>query len=83
MPSFALRTAWFRPRICAVILLLIAKPAASSAALLMRLPVDNCSMLLDKERLLRVKAFWLMSELMLVLMTVMIFALYEMCLKSF
>jgi predicted nucleic acid-binding Zn ribbon protein len=64
-------------------LLLIAKPAASSAALLMRLPVDSCSMLLDKERLLRVKAFWLMSELMLVLMTVMIFALYEMCLKSF
>jgi hypothetical protein len=40
-------------------------------------------MLLDKARLFRVKAFWLMSELMLVLITVMIFTLYEMGLKSF
>jgi hypothetical protein len=46
----------------------------------MRLPVDSCSMLLDSARLLRVKAFWLISELMLVLMTVMMLTLYEMCL---
>jgi hypothetical protein len=40
-------------------------------------------MLVDKARLFFDKAFWLMSELMLVLMTVMMWTLYEMCLRSF
>jgi len=42
MASPALRTAWFKPRICCVILVAMAIPAASSLAELMRLPVDNC-----------------------------------------
>ena len=41
MPSLALRTAWFKPRICEVILSEIAKPAASSLALLIRKPDDR------------------------------------------
>src|SRR5690606_25677296 len=44
IPSLALRTAWFRPRICEVNLLAMARPAASSLALLMRRPEDRrCS----------------------------------------
>ena len=41
MPSFALRAAWFRPRICEVMRSVMAKPAASSLALLMRKPDDR------------------------------------------
>src|SRR5580658_3752535 len=40
-PSFAFDTPWFRPLICVVIRVEIARPAASSAALLMRLPEDR------------------------------------------
>ncbi len=40
-PSLVLRTAWFRPRTCAVNRLVIASPAASSRALLMRRPEDS------------------------------------------
>src|SRR6056297_2224241 len=43
MPSLALRTAWFRPRICVVKRSEIARPAASSLALLIRRPVDSRS----------------------------------------
>jgi len=39
--SLALRTAWFSPRTCEVIFELIAKPAASSSALLIRKPLDS------------------------------------------
>ena len=46
MPSFALRTAWLRPRICEVIEEAMATPAASSLAELMRLPLDRRSMAL-------------------------------------
>ena len=41
MPSLALRTAWFKPRICEVKRSEMAKPAASSLALLMRKPEDR------------------------------------------
>lgn len=41
MPSFALRAAMLLPRIWAVIRSLMASPAASSRALLMRMPVDS------------------------------------------
>ena len=44
MPSLALRTAWFMPRICEVKRSEIARPAASSLALLMRSPEDRRSM---------------------------------------
>src|SRR4051812_28657425 len=44
IPSFALRIAWLMPRTCDVIELEIARPAASSLAELMRLPVDRRSM---------------------------------------
>src|SRR3546814_7333376 len=43
MPSLALRMATDMPLICDVILLAMARPAASSLALLMRLPVDRRS----------------------------------------
>ena len=41
IPSLALRTAWFRPRIWLVKRSEMAKPAASSLALLMRSPEDR------------------------------------------
>jgi hypothetical protein len=41
MASLALRTAAFKPLICAVMFSRTDKPAASSDALLMRLPVDK------------------------------------------
>ena len=72
MASLALRTAWFKPRICEVILLAMAKPAASSAAELMRLPVDSCSMALDNVRLLTLIAFCATSDFTLVLITDMV-----------
>ena len=41
MPSLALRAAWFMPRICVVKRSEMARPAASSLALLMRRPEDR------------------------------------------
>jgi hypothetical protein len=41
MPSLALRTPCCMPWICAVMVVVMARPAASSLALLMRLPVDR------------------------------------------
>ena len=41
LPSFAFDTPWFRPLICVCSVVEIARPAASSAALLMRLPDDR------------------------------------------
>jgi len=41
MPSLALRAAWFRPRIWLVKRSEMARPAASSRALLMRRPEDS------------------------------------------
>jgi hypothetical protein len=59
----------------------MARPAASSAALLMRLPVDNCSMLLDMARLLAVIAFCATRALVLVLITDMVLLLEEVYFK--
>ncbi|VXC74854.1 hypothetical protein SPHINGOT1_130243 [Sphingomonas sp. T1] len=47
MPSFALRMPWFMPRTCAVIEVEMARPAASSLAELIRLPVDRRSIAVD------------------------------------
>ena len=44
MPSCALRTAMFRPLICERIFSLMARPAASSAALLILSPVESVRM---------------------------------------
>jgi len=44
MPSLALRAAWLRPLICDVKRVAMARPAASSLALLMRRPEERrCS----------------------------------------
>ena len=69
IPSFAFRTAWFKPSIWDVIRFPIAKPAASSIDELMRLPEDmrsiDCSISLrELDRCLCVE-----SDAMLVLMT--------------
>jgi hypothetical protein len=53
----------------------MAKPAASSDAELIRLPVDKRSIAVDKLRLLIVIASRATIDLMLVLITVMIFLL--------
>ncbi len=45
MPSWALRTAWFRPRTCPRSFSEIVRPAASSAARLIRSPLDSFSTL--------------------------------------
>ena len=50
MPSLALRIAWLMPRICAVIELAMARPAASSRAELMRLPEDRRSIAVRRAR---------------------------------
>ena len=49
--SFALLIAWFVPLICVVNCWLIARPAASSAALLMRRPEDKRVKRLRQQRL--------------------------------
>ena len=47
MPSWALLVAWFRPRIWARSFSEMARPAASSAARLIRRPEDRRSRLVD------------------------------------
>ncbi|MNW20103.1 hypothetical protein D3C71_2203440 [compost metagenome] len=49
MPSLALRMATSRPRICVVKRSLMARPAASSFALLMRSPDDRRWMVVARE----------------------------------
>jgi hypothetical protein len=48
MPSWAFRWAWFRPVTWACSFWLMARPAASSAARVMRRPLDSFSTLLAK-----------------------------------
>ena len=69
--SPALRTAWFRPRILAVMWAAIASPAASSLAELMRLPVDSCCIATACCRPDVFSAACVYSALTLVLITVM------------
>ncbi len=68
MPSLALRAAWFIPRICEVNRSEMARPAASSLALLMRRPEDRRWMEVLSDDWLRLRLRWAVSELMLVLM---------------
>jgi hypothetical protein len=53
----------------------MAMPAASSAALLMRLPVDSCSMAVSTARLFLIRAFCEIKDFTLVLMTVIVIVL--------
>src|SRR5690606_3093216 len=69
MPSLALRMPWLMPRICEVIDEAMARPAASSFALLMRLPVDRRSMAVPRALLALVEALAALSAPMLVLIT--------------
>jgi hypothetical protein len=55
----------------------MAMPAASSFALLMRLPVESCSMAVAKKRSLTVKALAATRDLTLVLITDMIYLLKD------
>jgi hypothetical protein len=73
--SLALRTAWSRPLICEVIFEAMARPAASSCALLMRTPVDNLSMAVDMERSFATRAYRASNEDTFVLIVVMLFPL--------
>ncbi len=67
MPSLALLTAWFRPLIWVVKRVEMARPAASSFALLMRMPEDRRSIAVDSLLCDLARLFWAFSELMLVL----------------
>jgi hypothetical protein len=68
MPSFKLRTDWFKPLIWAVMVWPMARPAASSLAELTRDPVDNCIMALLWARSLTFSEFWAKRAATLVLM---------------
>jgi hypothetical protein len=68
IPSLALRDAWFKPRICELKRSEIARPAASSFALLMRKPEDRRCMEVDNDDCELVKLRCAVNELMLVLM---------------
>jgi hypothetical protein len=73
--SLALRTAWSRPLICEVIFEAMARPAASSLALLMRTPVDSLSIEVDMARSFDTSAFFASMEDTFVLIDVMLFLL--------
>ena len=70
MPSFELRTAWFMPRICAVIDEAMARPAASSLAELMRLPLDRRSIAVCNCWLATRPPFWARNAEVLVLIII-------------
>ena len=72
MPSFALRMPWAMPRVCEVMLVAMARPAASSFALLMRLPVDRRSIAEPSILSAETDAFDARSALMLVLITAIV-----------
>ena len=65
--SLALLTAWLVPLICVVNCWLIARPAASSAALLMRKPDDRRCNACDSPACDEVRLLCALSESMLVL----------------
>ena len=74
MPSLALRMPWLMPRTCAVIEVAMARPAASSLALLMRLPVDRRSIAVPSILLAEFEALAARIALILVLITAMVYS---------
>jgi hypothetical protein len=75
MPSLALRAAWLMPRICAVMRSAIARPAASSLALLMRRPDDRRAIAVDSSFCVRLWLRCAFSEDRLVLIIIAIWKL--------
>jgi len=71
MPSLALLTDWVMPLICDVIVLVIARPAALSAALLIFMPVESCSIACEVIDCAESDALAASMAEMLVLITVM------------
>ncbi len=69
MPSLALRMATSRPRIWVVKRSLMARPAASSFALLMRRPDERRWMVVASELPLVLRLRWALSDIVLVLIT--------------
>ena len=80
--SFAFLTAICKPRTWEVILLEMLKPAASSDAELIRLPVERRSMAVDIWRLFWVSASRATRDLTFVLITDMVFLLKELTFKK-
>ena len=72
--SPALRTAWFKLRICWVMRVAMAIPAASSRDELMRLPVDNCCIETCWLRSVNLSAACENNALTLVLITAILFS---------
>src|SRR4051812_7797900 len=68
MPSLALRAATFRPRTCAFMRSAIARPAASSLALLIRRPLDSRWMLVFRDACEEFRFRCVLSDGTLVLM---------------
>src|SRR5690606_34964427 len=69
MPSLALRAAWSMPRIWVVKRCEMARPAASSLALLMRMPEDRRCRLVARSAPDAVRLRCALSDITLVLMT--------------
>ncbi len=69
IPSFALRAAWFKPLICDVKRSAMARPAASSFALLMRRPEDRRCSAMASALPDVCRFFCASSDIMFVLMT--------------
>src|SRR5690606_18406522 len=69
MPSLALRIATFMPRICVFMRSAIARPAASSLALLPRRAEDNRCTAVASERVLVCRCRWAFSDIRFVLIT--------------
>ena len=67
MPSWAFRTAWFKPLVWPRSFSLIVRPAASSPARLMRRPLDNRSMLFESDMPTVFRLRWALMALMFVL----------------
>src|SRR3546814_17592990 len=82
MPSFELRMATAMPRMLEVIRCEMARPAASSFAELMRLPVDRRSIAFASEDSAILAPLWALKAEILVLITVMAISLFPADRKS-
>jgi len=75
IPSLALRMATLKPRDWVSMRVAMFKPAASSLAELMRLPLDKRSIAVDITRLFSLRDCWAVKALTLVLITDMMLLL--------
>ena len=77
MASLELRTAWLRPRICAVMLSATERPEASSLARLIRLPEESRSMAVCCASWVVVRERCAFNDPILVLITCIFFHLFS------